>query len=183
MLMDAGMDSGPILAKRTYQIDREDTAGTLSEKLAIFGAELLTETLPGWLRGEITPEPQDASKATTTSLLRKEDGAIDWSRPAIDVWRQVRACNPWPGAFSHLDNETLNIWRAWPIDNPPGGAPGTVVALSTEQRASVPDAPPFAVQTGDGLLAVREAQRPGRRPLAAAEFLRGMPGLIGKRLS
>ncbi|HSP53982.1 MAG TPA: methionyl-tRNA formyltransferase, partial [Dehalococcoidia bacterium] len=107
---------------------------------------------------------------------------IDWSRPAVQIWRQVRACNPWPGAFTHLGDETIHIWRAWPLTVPPAGEPGTVLSLAPEQRAAVPDAPPFAVQTGDGLLAVREAQRAGRRALLAAEFLRGMPGLIGKRL-
>ncbi len=182
MLMDAGMDSGAILAQRTHAIDPEDTAGTLSGKLAVLGADLLAQTLPRWLRGEIDPQPQDASRATTTSLLRKEDGAIDWTRPAVDILRQVRACNPWPGAFTHLEGEPLHIWRAWPLNAPPSGEPGAVVALTPEQRAAVPDAPPFAVQTGDGLLAVREAQRPGRRALSAAELLRGMPGLIGKRL-
>ncbi|HSP53965.1 MAG TPA: methionyl-tRNA formyltransferase [Dehalococcoidia bacterium] len=182
MLMDPGMDSGPVLAQRTLPIDPEDTAATLSDKLARAGADLLAETLPRWLRGEIEPSPQDESQATKTSLLRKEDGAIDWSRPAVHVWRQVRACSPWPGAFTHLGDETIHIWRAWPLTVPPAGEPGTIISLTPEQRAAVADAPPFAVQTGDGLLAVREAQRAGRRPLLAAEFLRGMPGLIGKRL-
>jgi methionyl-tRNA formyltransferase len=182
MLMDAGMDSGPILAQRVHPIDPEDTTGTLSDKLAVFGAGLLAETLPRWLSGDITPQPQDATLATTTSLLRKEDGAIDWSRTAMEIWRQVRACSPWPSAFTHLDGEPLHIWRAWPLDAPPTGEPGAVVALSPARRSVVPDAPPIAVQTGDGLLAVREAQRPGRRTLPAAEFLRGMPNLIGRRL-
>ena len=182
MLMDAGMDSGPILAQSPYSIDPEDSAGTLSDKLSAFGAALLGETLPRWLRGDITPQPQDASPATTTSLLRKEDGAIDWSRTATEIWRQVRACNPWPGAFTNVDGEPLHIWRAWPLAPLPTAEPGAVVALTPEQRASVPDNPPFAVQTGDGLLAVREAQRPGRRSLPAVELLRGMPALIGKRL-
>ncbi len=182
MLMDPGMDSGPILAQRTYPIDPEDTAATLSDKLGVSGAGLLAETLPRWLRGEIDPRPQDESRATRTSLLRKEDGAIDWSRPAVDIWRQLRACNPWPGAFTVLGGETIHIWRAWPLAVRTAGEPGTVVSLTPEQRAGAPDAPPFAVQTGDGLLAVREAQRSGRRALPAAEFLRGMPGLIGRRL-
>lgn len=182
MLMDAGMDSGPILAQRTHAIEPDDTAGTLAEKLSRLGADLLGETLRRWLRGEITAQPQDASRATTTSLLRKEDAAIDWSRPSVDIWRQVRACNPWPGAFTHLDGEPFHIWRAWPLEAPGAGEPGAVVALTPEQRATVPDGPPFAVQTGHGLLAVREAQRPGRRALSAAELLRGMPALIGKRL-
>jgi methionyl-tRNA formyltransferase len=182
MLMDPGMDSGPILSQTAHSIDPEDTTGTLSDRLAQAGADLLGETLPRWLRGEITPQPQDASQATTTSLLHKDDGRIDWTQPAVAIWRQVRACNPWPGAFTTLDGDPLHIWRAWPIDAPTAGGPGGVVTLTDDQRAGVPDAPPFAVQTGVGLLAVREAQRSGRRPLPAGEFLRGMPGLIGRRL-
>ncbi len=182
MLMDAGMDSGPILAQSTHPVDPEDTTGTLSDKLAAFGADLLAETLPRWLHNDIEPHPQDPARATTTSLLRKEDGAIDWTRPAPEIWRRVRACSPWPGAHTRLQTELLHIWRAWPVDAPSRAKPGTVVTLSPEQRAAVPDGPPFAVQTGEGLLAVREAQRAGRRALPAAEFLRGMPALVGKRL-
>lgn len=182
MLMDAGMDSGPVLTQRAHPIDTEDTMGTLSDKLAVFGADLLVETLPRWLGGEIQPIPQDESLATKTSLLHKEDGEMDWTRPAVYLWRLVRACNPWPGAFTHLDGDLLHIWRAWPVDSPAHDAPGTVVPLTAEQRAGVPGSPPFAVVTGQGLLAVREAQRAGRRALPADEFLRGVPGLIGKRL-
>ena len=182
MLMDAGMDSGPILAQRTHAIDPEDTAGTLSDRLSALGADLLGETLPRWLRDEIEPRAQDPSQATTTSLLRKEDGAIDWAHPAAEIWRRVRACNPWPGAYTYVDGKLLHIWRAWPADAAPRAEPGTVISLTPEQRVEVPDSPTFAVQAGEGLLAVREAQRAGRRALPADEFLRGMPDLIGKRL-
>lgn len=182
MLMDAGMDSGPILAQSTHPVDPEDTAGTLSERLAAFGADLLAKTLPRWLHNDIEPHPQDPAQATTTSLLRKEDGAIDWTRPAPEIWRRVRAYNPWPGAHTRLQTELLHIWQAWPVDAPSRAQPGTVVTLAPEESAMVPDTPPFAVQTGDGLLAVREAQRAGRRALPAAEFLRGMPALVGERL-
>ena len=182
MLMDPGMDTGPILSQATHSIYPEDTTGTLSDRLAQAGAALLGETLPRWLRGEITPQSQDASQATTTSLLHKGDGRIDWTRPAVEIWRQVRACNPWPGAFTALDGEPLHIWRAWPIDAPAADDPGAVVVLPVELAAGVPESPPVAVQTGEGLLAVREAQRSGRRALPAAEFLRGMPNLIGRRL-
>ncbi|HET9475881.1 MAG TPA: methionyl-tRNA formyltransferase [Dehalococcoidia bacterium] len=182
MLMDAGMDSGPILAQRIQPITPEDSAASLSDALAVSGAGLLAETLPAWLRGEIQPIPQDDSTATKTTLLRKEDGAINWHHPAGHIWRQVRACNPWPGAHTHFQGDTIHIWRAWPLDEPISAAPGTVVALTAEQRALAPEGPPFAVVTGDGLLAVREAQRSGRRALPAAEFLRGMPALIGSRL-
>ena len=182
MLMDAGMDSGPILAQRPHPINPEDSTGTLSDRLAIFGADLLGETLPRWLRGDIEPIPQDDAAATRTSLLRKEDGAIDWSRPAAAIWRQVRACNPWPGAFTHTSADTIHIWRAWPLEAPSSAEPGTVLPLSSELHALVPEDAAFVVQAGEGLLAVQEAQRAGKRALPAGDFLRGMPALMGKRL-
>jgi methionyl-tRNA formyltransferase len=184
ILMDAGMDSGPILAQRSLPIEDRDTAGTLADKLAALAAELLAETLPRWLRDEIEPRPQDQSLATKTLLLKKGHGVIDWSLPATHVWRQVRACNPWPGAHTTLHGELLHIWEAWPLSGE-GAPPGTVVALSQEQQAALPATTglsPFGVQTGDGILAVQSIQRQGRRRLAADAFLRGSRDLIGRRL-
>ncbi len=185
ILMDAGMDSGPILAQRPLRIDPSDTTDSLSQKLAQMAAELLAETLPRWLKDEIAPQPQDSSLATRCPLLRKEDGEIDWTRPALHIWRQVRAYNPWPGAHTRLDTEPLQIWQAWPLRGDSGSSPGTVVALLPEQRTQLPtgvDAEAFAVQTGDGLLAVLSLQRAGRKALSAGEFVRGMPGIVGRRL-
>ncbi len=185
MLMDPGMDSGPMLAQRPFPIEDRDTAGTLTDKLAPFAADLLAETLPRWLNGEIDPQPQDHSLATKTPLLKKEHGAIDWSLPAIDIWRRVRAYNPWPGAFTSLNGTLLRIWEAWPLPHGTAAA-GTVVALSAEQREALPpgaDQGAFGVAAGDGVLAVLTAQREGRRALPASEFLRGMRDFIGRRLS
>jgi methionyl-tRNA formyltransferase len=181
MLMDAGMDTGPVLAMRSEAISPHDTTGSLTARLAELGSDLLGETLPRWLAGEIEPRPQDESRATVTRLTRKEDGAIDWARAAADIWRQVRACNPWPGAYTSLDGDQITIWRAWPLDFGSEGAPGTIVALPAEYLADTPESA-FAVRTGDGLLSVIELQRAGRRAVSSAEFLRGAPGLIGKRL-
>jgi methionyl-tRNA formyltransferase len=184
MLMDAGMDSGPILAQRSLPIEDWDTAGTLTEKLAPLAADLLADTLPRWLRHEIDPRPQDHSLATKTPLLKKEQGAIAWSLPALQTWRQVRAYNPWPGAYTTLDGQVLHIWEAWPLPGR-GSPPGTVVALSEEQQEEIPpQAGPgtFAVQTADGLLAVLSVQRQGRRRLTAAEFLRGARDFISRKL-
>lgn len=174
MKMDAGMDTGPVLARREEAISPEDTAGTLSERLAGIGAELLGEVLPHWLAGEIEPRPQDEALATVSRLIRKQDGAIDWSLPAADIWRRVRAYNPWPGAYTALDGDHVTIWQARPLGGGPDAPPGTVVEATGEG---------FAVQTGDGLLEVLQLQRAGRRAVTAAEFLRGAPGLIGRRLS
>lgn len=186
MLMDAGMDTGPTLAQREVAISPHDTTGSLTAVLAELGADLLAETLPRWLAGAIVPQPQDESRATKCALLRKEDGLLDWALPAEDLWRRVRAYNPWPGAHTYLDGQMLHIWRAWPLDARRDAPPGTIVALMEKERELVaagvgPSV--FAVVTGRGMLVVLEAQRAGRRALPADEFLRGMPGLIGRRLS
>src|SRR3990170_1346519 len=185
ILMDAGMDSGPVLAQRCVPIQDSDTTGTLMAGLADVAAGLLAETLPSWLRGEIQPQPQDDSQATKAPLLKKEQGAIDWSLPAVETWRRVRAYNPWPGAYTTIEGALLHVWEAWPLADGGGAAPGTVVTLTPEQRARLPegaDPEAFGVTTGDGILALLVAQREGRRALPAGEFLRGMRDFIGRRL-
>ncbi|MEX0683893.1 MAG: methionyl-tRNA formyltransferase [Dehalococcoidia bacterium] len=172
MRMNEGLDSGPIIAQRVTPISADDTTGALTSALAEVGAGLLVETLARWLAGEIEAVPQDESQATVCRQLRKSDGIIDWSLPAEDIWRRVRAYNPWPGAHTFLNGEPFHIWRAQPLAEESVEAPGTVIATSEA---------PFAVQTGRGLLAVLEAQRAGRRPLPADELLRGMSALIGRR--
>ena len=187
MLMDAGMDSGPILTQSEAPIDDRDTSASLSDTLSQTGAELLAETLPRWLAGEIDPDPQDESQATVCPLLRKQDGAIDWTLPATDIWRRVRAYNPWPGAFTSLGPDAVRIWQAWPLDVTSSASTGMVLALdeswANDLPADIRHQAAFAVQTGSGLLVPLEVQRAGRRILPASEFVRGMPGLIGQRLT
>ncbi|MGQ9571858.1 MAG: methionyl-tRNA formyltransferase [Dehalococcoidia bacterium] len=186
MLMDPGMDTGPILSQRAVPISPWDTSGSLGERLAEAGAELLLEVLPRWLADEIEPQPQDDSQATHAPLLHKEDGAIDWNLPAVDIWRRVRAFNPWPGAFTTLDGETLLIWEAWPLATGSGEEPGSVLALTNEQRRMLPlelgEKETLAVQTGEGLLVILRLQRAGRRALTAGEFVRGQRTLFGRWL-
>ncbi len=182
MLMDEGLDSGAILSQRVRTISAMDTTGSLTEALAEEGADLLADTLPRWLAGEIDPEPQDESRATVCRRLSKADGLIDWTQTAIEVWRQVRAYNPWPGAHSFLEGEAMSFWHAWPLDAESGELPGTVVAPPGDLPAEAQGAA-FAVQTGHGALVVLEAQRAGRRSLGSADLLRGMPALIGRRFS
>ncbi len=185
MLMDAGTDTGPILAQRVMAIEPSDTAASLDDRLAHVGADLMAETLPQWLKGEIEPRPQDDSQATKTPLLHKEDADIDWSLPATTIWRQVRAFNPWPGSHTALDNEMLHIWQAWPLEGDSGRPAGSIVPLTPEQRRDLPpgtDPETFAVQTGSGLLAILLVQRAGRRALPPGDFLRGVRDAIGRRL-
>ncbi|MEO8456311.1 MAG: methionyl-tRNA formyltransferase [Chloroflexota bacterium] len=176
MLMDAGMDSGPVLAQRRVPLSGDETTGALTASLAEVGADLLAETLPRWLAGEIEPQPQDGSQSTVTRLIKKEDGAIDWSLSAEEIARRVRAYNPWPGASTILNGETLHIWRAVSVAGSSGEPPGTIVVP--------PEAidPALSVQAGDGLLEVHDLQRAGRKSLSATDFLRGMPRVIGQRL-
>jgi methionyl-tRNA formyltransferase len=179
MLMDEGMDTGPILAQARAPVGDHDTTGTLTVALAELGAALLIDTLPRWLSGAIEAIPQDDALGTVTRPLAKEDGAIDWSQSATQVWRCVRAYDPWPGARSTANGESIRIWSAWPL--PASGAavePGTVVLPPANAEGPARNAA-FAVQTGDGLLAVLSAQRAGRSQLSSQEFLRGVPGLIG----
>jgi methionyl-tRNA formyltransferase len=181
MRTELALDAGPILVQRRVPISPHDTAGTLTERLAEEGADLLMEVLPAWLEGSLSPTPQDASQATYAPTLRKEDGRVDWGLPADDVWRRVRAFAPWPGAFTYLDGQPLRLLDTWPLAVEHQGHPaGTVVPCPL--RAAAPEQAGFAVVTGRGLLAIMRLQLAGRRALPATDFLRGQRGLVGKRL-
>jgi methionyl-tRNA formyltransferase len=186
MRIDEGLDTGDMLTRRAIPISDFDTAGTLTDKLAELGADLLGETLPHWLRGEIIPEPQDPALATVATRVEKDAGRLHWSLPAIELWRHVRAYSPWPGAFTALRDELLRVHEAWPLPENSGQPPGTVIELTARARDTVPAERPraiFAVQTGQGMLAPLKLQRAGKRALYADDFLRGERGLIGQRLS
>ena len=181
MRTELALDAGPILAQRRVPISPHDTAGTLTERLAGEGADLLMEVLPAWLEGSLTPTPQDTSKATYAPTLRKEDGRVDWGLPAEDIWRRARAFTPWPGAFTYLGGQPLRLLDTWPLAvEDQGQAVGTVVPCAP--AVAVPDQAGFAVVTGRGLLAIMRLQLAGRRALPATDFLRGQRGLMGKRL-
>ncbi len=173
MCLDEGLDTGPILAQAECPIAPDDTTATLTARLADLGAQLLVETLPGWLAGEVRPRPQDSSLATWCRPLRKEDGLLDWSRPALELDRRVRACDPWPGAYTTWQGQRLKVLRTRPHPAWAGAEPaGTVVAL--------PDG--AGVVTGQGLLELLEVQLAGKKPLAGGLFVRGQRGFIGGRL-
>ena len=188
MRTELALDAGPILAQRRVPISPQDTTGTLSERLAEEGADLLIEVLPAWLDGSLAPTPQDASRATYAPALRKENGRVDWSLPAEDIWRRVRAFTPWPGAFTYLEGQPLRLLETWPLAAEDAGQPsglpvrqaGTVVPCPP--GAPLPDQAGLAVVTGRGLLAIMRLQLAGRRALPATDFLRGQRDLMGKRL-
>jgi len=175
MRMDAGMDTGPILAQRRTPIRPDDTTASLSERLAELGADLLAETLPGWLKGEIAPQPQDEAQATVCGLIRKEDGQIDWTRPAVLIERQVRAYHPWPGAFTFWRGQQLKVLRA-------GGATALHARLADHSPGTVilVDRTPGVI-TGEGVLLLEEVQLAGKRAMPAQAFVQGYRDFVGSR--
>ncbi len=171
MLVDETEDTGGILRQRAAAIDPREHAGQLSDRLALMGAELLLETLPHWLQGAITPEPQDDSRATRARRVDKRQGRIDWRQPAAQIVRQIRAYTPWPAATTTLGPASIRISEA-AVGNGDATAPaGTIVG----------DGEIITVATGSGALDVLRLQRAGKRELSAAEFSRGSRGLVGRR--
>ncbi|HXH22036.1 MAG TPA: methionyl-tRNA formyltransferase [Dehalococcoidia bacterium] len=179
MEMVRALDAGPVVATAEEPISPHDTAGTLEARLAEKGAALLLDTLDPWAQGLLRARPQDDSQATYAPMVRRGDALIDWSRPAVEIWRAVRAYNPWPVAFTRLGDEELRILEAWPLEGGDDQPPGTVlppVAVPAESGASGV-AP--VVQTGEGRLALLSVQRAGKRATSGAEFARGHRGFIG----
>ncbi|MCL7452505.1 MAG: methionyl-tRNA formyltransferase [Anaerolineae bacterium] len=173
MLMDEGMDTGPILAQAEQAIGPSDTTASLTQELAGLGAQLLTSTLPAWLAGRITPQPQDDSQATYCRMLRKEDGRLDWTRSARHLDRQVRACDPWPGAYTRWQGQRLKVLRVYPRPDWSGpGSPGQVLELD----------PGVGVVTGQGALELLEVQLAGRKPTDIEPFSHGQRDFVGSVL-
>ncbi|OON85496.1 methionyl-tRNA formyltransferase [Oribacterium sp. C9] len=112
MMMDAGLDTGDILMTKKLRLDKKETGGSLFDKLAALGGELIVETLEALEKGTLTRTPQDASLATKVGLFTKSSGLIDWSRPAVEIERQIRGLNPWPSAYTFLSGKQLKLWDA-----------------------------------------------------------------------
>lgn len=173
MLLDEGMDTGPILAQREEPVLPNDTAESLTARLFQRGAELLRETLPAWLRGEISPVPQDGSKATVTRMVQREDGEADWGLPAVELERRVRAYTPWPGLYTRWKGKQVRIVEATVMAG--DDEPGVVVALDDRET-------PCGVATGRGVLGIKRLLLEGGRPMQAAEFVQGYRDFVGSRL-
>jgi methionyl-tRNA formyltransferase len=170
MLMDKGLDSGPVLSQAQIPILNYDNTGILTDKLSLIGTCLLLEILPRWRKGEIAPRPQDDSAASYFSTVTKEMGEIDWSQPAEVIWRKVRAFYPWPGCFTRWQGKNLKIIEALPLtDNE---------CLRTGQVILLPDGS-AGIGTGSGMLKVITLQMEGKKPMSSAEFLRGQRQFAG----
>ena len=170
MMLDEGMDTGPIVAQRRTGIGDEETAEALTARLFRMGAELLVGTLPAWARGEAAPRPQEETLATVTSRLSREDGRIDWSLPAERTARQVRAYHPWPGAYTTWEGRSLKVIEAAARQPGGGGEAGRVVSQGRGR---------MGVVTGDGVLELIRVQLEGRSAVDASGFLAGHPGVVG----
>ncbi len=182
MLLDAGVDTGPILLKRAVPLTGEETTGSLTETLAQVGAQALLETLPRWISGQITPTPQDETQATHTRMLRKEDGEISWQRPAAVLARMVRAYTPWPGTYTHWRGKLLKIVHARALEVEPEALPGETIVPGTVSQREEGGQQVLAIVTGSGLLIVDRLQLEGKRAMSTDEFLRGYPQIVGEVL-
>jgi methionyl-tRNA formyltransferase len=173
MQMNERMDAGDILATRETAIGLDDTAESLGKRLSEIGATALVTTLEGVAAGAVTPIPQRDEEATLAPLVHKEEGKIDWTKPAVEIERSVRAFTPWPGTFTATGARLLKVHRAAVRTDETTEPPGTIV------RA---DGSELAVATGRGSLALLELQLEGKRRLAAREFLAGGALHAGDRL-
>jgi methionyl-tRNA formyltransferase len=166
MQMEAGLDTGPILLEVREPIRADDTTAALHDRLAARGAEALLAAIPGVADRTLAPRAQPAEGVTYAAKIAKEEARIDWSRPAVEIDRQVRAFNPWPVAETKLNGVQLRVWSAMATNATTNAPPGSVLAA---------DARGVLVATGAGVLVLMRVQLAGRRPTLADEFVRGQP--------
>jgi len=170
--MDEGLDTGPIIAQESWQLSGTETAETVEREAARRGADLVRRSIGPWLSGSLPATPQNEAAATLTRPLRREDGRLDLTLPAVELERLVRAHVPWPGSFVDTDQGRLIVHDAVAVAPEPGDPPGSMVA----------DADGLALTTADGRLRLKRAQLAGRRPTDAASLRRGAPGLVGQTI-
>lgn len=173
MLMDEGLDTGPMLLKRAIPIGPDEDAASLHDRLAKLGGELMRETLVGLAAGAVAPAPQPAAGATYAPILKKEDGALDWAQSAARIHDRVRGLTPWPGAYTHLRGQYLKVLRTSRDAASAGGAPGEIRAV----EAGFAD-----VATGEGAVRLLEVQPAGKKRMSAGDFFRGARLSPGERL-
>lgn len=173
MLMDKGLDTGNILLQRKLEIFPEENAGELHDRLAFLGAEVLRETVARLKQGGVTPCKQEESEASYAPPLEKEDGVIDWEKPAEKIYNHIRGMNPWPGAFTYLEGKILKVFQAKHVIQDFPHEPGKVVKTSDEG---------ILVETGEGHILLTEIQLENHKRMSSALFLRGHPLPIDVRL-
>ena len=174
MQMEAGLDTGPVLLRHASSITRDDTGGSLHDKLAVLGAALLGEGLDRVVNGvALPPMPQADHGVTYAQKLEKSEARLDWKEPALALERKVRAFNPWPVAEASIDGESLRVWRAVALDSGLATSPGSVRPgdIVVAGRAGID------IVCSDGVLSLLELQRPGGRRIAAADYLNARPEL------
>ena len=167
MEMVKGMDAGDMIAKDATSITDEDNVGTMFDKLAILGRDLLLRTLPDYIAGNITPEPQDSSQATFSPNITPEEERIDWHRPARDVFNHIRGLNPWPVAHTLLDGKRFKIYEASIAQGQ--GKPGEIIEKGKKS---------LVVATSDGAIALKTVQPAGKPRMSIVDFLNG----VGRKL-
>ena len=171
------VDSGHILSQLKVTIDAEDTTASLTPKLFQLGADLLVYTIPRWIDGKITAHPQADNMATYTRTYTKDDGRIDWTMPAEQIWKMVRAFDPWPRCYTTWQGKTLKLIKTIPLpETQSGQKPGQVIKLG-EADADV------GVITGNGILLLRTVQLEGKRPNSISDFTHGHNNLVGSILT
>lgn len=169
--MDVGLDTGDILAVKEVEIASDETGGSLFDKLAIAGADLIVETLPLIEAGKITPVPQDESLSTYAKKLSKDMGLIDWNMPAVAIERLIRGCSPWPSSYSNIGGKSLKIWKAAVTDTK--ATPGEVSEVTKES---------ITIGCGEGSLVVEELQLEGKKRMSVHDFLLGYHINVGDKL-
>ena len=172
MKMDAGLDTGSVIAQSKVLVRDDDTTESLTDKLSIISAQMLVDILPRWIKSEVQLRPQDDSQATYFKMVAKESGEIDWTLPSGVLWRQVRAYQPWPGSYTRFGGKVLKILEAHPIVGESAEPSGRVVSLGKG----------CGVSTGAGVLELQRVQLEGKQPVSAADFARGQRGFVGSTL-
>jgi methionyl-tRNA formyltransferase len=173
MKMDAGLDTGPMLSIAHEAIHPDDTTASLSERLSLIGAQLMAETLPKYLSGEIVPQPQPEDGVTYSPKIDKANAQIDWSKPAVEIERMVRAYVPWPGTQTMWNGQIVKVVRTQVTGGMRDEEIGRVVKLSDGSIGAV---------TGEGVLVLKEIQLAGRKAMKTEDFVRGQPKFIGTML-
>jgi len=164
MQLDEGLDTGDILKMKPINIDKDETAGMLHDRLAYQGAQLLIETIRDLSNHTITPQPQDHTRATYARMLNKKDGLIQWDKPTKTILNYIRGMTPWPGAFTFIDNKRIKIFKAKQVDLHEKVAPGRLLKTFPDE---------LWISTGDGALSIIEIQSASGKKMHIANFLRG----------